>query len=609
MKNTVRNTPGRGLVVNIAAIAGIAALAGCGSDNNDSNNSGQQNVVVAQSTLVCDDSLKAGFKPDANTKVLMVKAFKKGDPLLLSGAATATTPIAENDLCMVKLNVGPGNPGPANAPSTSPGIGIEVWLPTPANWNNRIHVKGGGGWAGGDQGSLTALDGAEGPTSPAATAGIEGAVSASTDTGHANTANSGSFAMNPDGTINTALWKDFSERGIHEMAVKTKALTKAYYGKEAKYAYFNGFSTGGRQALKEAQAFPGDFDGILAGAPGVHWTRFTTSHLQPQVVMHVDLGDVRLTVGQQRLVSNAAVNACDVVGGQHLGYVPDPTQCRYDPTTDVSVLCVANGGINTTTDCVTPVQANAFNKIWYGQTDDGSVPSPAADNGLNTTLATSQRFYGPTRGSDLSGFIPRTSAISSAQVALELQDPSYATPEFINATGNGTDRWKTLTYAQLSNAQDRGLALQAAFSNINTDNPDLSAFRDRGGKLVMYHGLADPLMKVGGSINYYHQVANKMGGINAIQSFYRFYAVPGMHHGLFNGSANPNANPPLPTDAQLYALLTDWVEKNTAPSHFNITTTVTTANPVQKSRPLCVYPQKATYVSGDVNLSSSYTCS
>jgi hypothetical protein len=226
--------------------------------------------------------LKAEFKPDANTTVLMVQAFKKGDFLLLSGTATATTPVAGNDLCKVKLNVGPGNPGPANAPSTSPGIGIEVWLPTPANWNNRIHVKGGGGWAGGNQGSLTALSGASGSTSPTATAGSEGAVSASTDTGHASTTNSGSFAMNPDGTINTVLWKDFSERSIHEMAIKTKALTKAYYGKDAKYAYFNGFSTGGRQAFKEAQAFPDDFDGILAGAPAIHWTRFTTSHVQPQ---------------------------------------------------------------------------------------------------------------------------------------------------------------------------------------------------------------------------------------------------------------------------------------------------------------------------------------
>ena len=142
-------------------------------------------------------------------------------------------------MCAVKLLVGPGNPGPVGAPSTSPGIGIEVWLPAPANWNRRIHVTGGGGWAGGNQTSLTVLAGAGGAggttPSPSFIATVEGAVSANTDTGHSGPGG-GSFAMNPDGTINTVLWDDFARRGIHEMAVKTKQITKAYYGKSAKYS-------------------------------------------------------------------------------------------------------------------------------------------------------------------------------------------------------------------------------------------------------------------------------------------------------------------------------------------------------------------------------------
>lgn len=101
-----------------------------------------------QTNLSCDDSMKAAFKPDELTTVLLVKAFKKGDPLLLTGSTAPNTPIASNDVCVVKLNVGPGNPGPADAPSTTAGIGIEIWLPTVANWNGRIHIKGGGGWAG-----------------------------------------------------------------------------------------------------------------------------------------------------------------------------------------------------------------------------------------------------------------------------------------------------------------------------------------------------------------------------------------------------------------------------------------------------------------------------
>ena len=109
--------------------------------------------------LACDDTLKDEFKPDSLTTVLLVKAFKKGDPLTLSSPPPAGALVAANDVCVVKLLVGPGNPGPAGAPSTSAGIGIEVWLPTPATWNKRIHVIGGGGWAGGVQTSLTQLAG------------------------------------------------------------------------------------------------------------------------------------------------------------------------------------------------------------------------------------------------------------------------------------------------------------------------------------------------------------------------------------------------------------------------------------------------------------------
>jgi feruloyl esterase len=603
-------------LLGLGALAGsaIIGLSGCsGSDDNSSSSAGNQQA--AQTTLSCDDTMKTAFAPDANTKVLLVKAFKKGDPLLLSGAASATTPVAVNDVCMVKLNVGPGNPGAADAPSTSPGIGIELWLPTPANWNNRIHVKGGGGWAGGTQGTTTAIAGAGTDINSAAgVAMAEGAVSATTDTGHANTANGGSFAMNPDGTINTTLWKDFAERGIHEMALKSRALAKAYYGRDAKFAYWDGFSTGGRQGHKEAQANPADFDGILAGAPAFNWTKFITTELYPQIVYQRDLAGVNLSTNQLNLLGNAAINACDVVGGQHLGYIPDPTQCSYDPTKDAAVLCpgqAGNGvtGASTSADCVNLAQASAMNKIWYGQTPDGSVPDPAIDNGTGITPASNQKWYGLTRGTSMLGLAGATPfPISSDMVALELQNPLIATTSFINATGNGANGWKNLSYADMANAWDRGVALQSAFANINTDNPDLSAFKARNGKMIMYHGLSDTLIPPQGSINYYNRVATQMGGISSIQSFYRFYLVPGMAHGFANGTANPNANPPLPTLTQLYGALTDWVEKGTAPGAITANAAAT-ATIAAKSRPLCLYPQKASYTSGDPNQAASYTCS
>ncbi|WP_077000350.1 tannase/feruloyl esterase family alpha/beta hydrolase [Variovorax sp. KK3] len=594
-------------------LAALAALAGCGGGGGHGGGGGVILPPPGQTRLSCDDSIKTGFKPDANTSVLLVKSFKTGDPLLLTGTPTGTTPTASTDVCVVKLLVGPGNAGPADAPSTSPGIGIEIWLPGEAKWNGRIHVKGGGGWAGGVHTSLTALAGLTGGSSgaPADTAMVEGAVSASTDTGHANTTNGGSFAMKPDGTVNAALWNDFAQRGIHEMAVKTKALTAAFYGKAASRSYWNGFSTGGRQGHMEAQANPGDFDGILAGAPAINWTKFITSELYPQIVYQRDLGGVPLSAAQLTLVGNAAINACDVVNGQHLGYIPDPSQCRYDPQLDASVLCSASGGTGPAGSCVTAAQALAINKIWYGQTSDGSVPSPANDNGFATSPATAsnQRWYGLTRGTNLQGLAgPTPFTISSDMVALELQDPTWATPTFINATGNGANRWQQLSYAQLSNAFDQGIALQAAFANINTDDPNIDGFVARGGKMLVYHGLSDTLIPPQGTINYYTRLAARAGGDSVARNFYRLFLVPAMAHGFSNGTTNAAANPPLPTNAQLYLALTLWVENGNSPERIDISAPASGNSPAS-SRPICMYPTKATLTGGDPRLAASYTCS
>ena len=616
---SVRHSISLADVARAASAAGVVTvvmtLAGCGG--------GDDSPSASAAALVCDDSMKTAFKPDADTTVLVVKAFRAGDPLILSGTATAQTPIAANDLCMVKLNVGPGHVGPADAPSTSPGIGIEIWLPSAAHWNNRVHVIGGGGWAGGVQGSTTAIAGASSnpvlPV-PANIAAVEGAVSATTDTGHANTANAGSFAMNPDGTVNTALWIDYSSRGIHEMAVKTKALATAYYGTAPKYMYWDGFSTGGRQGMKEAQANPADFDGILAGAPAFNFTRFTTGSLYPQVVFQRDLGGTPMTTAQQDLVSNAAIAACDVVGGQHMGYILDPSACTYDPVMDANVLCTSGGGSNATSACVTMTQAQALNKIWYGMTADGSVPAPAADNGWSVAASASlpngvQRWFGQSRGTSLYlaafGGIGLTGVrgpftIASDVPALELQDPTIAGPTFINATGNGASRWKSLSYSDLSHAYDRGIALQTAFGDINTDNPDLSAFKARNGKLLHYHGLSDELIMPQGSINYYNRAASQMGGLASLQPFYRLFMIPGYGHGSLNGSSNPAANNPAPAPGQLYSVLIDWVEKGIAPD--SVLLNSPSSIPAARSQPICAYPKKATYTSGDPNLAASYSC-
>src|SRR5262245_18978939 len=295
-----------------AAAVLMVALFACGaampSRADDDHRRGDDRDHHHRQLLACDDTMKDEFKPDSQTSVLLVKAFRKGEPLALSGTpATPAPPTAANDVCVVKLLVGPGHAGPAGLPSTSAGIGIEVWLPSRANWDNRIHVIGGGGWAGGVHTNVALLAGAGGVSGPTSTpmiaSTIEGAVSASTDTGH-SAPGSGSFAMNPDGTINTVLWNDFAQRGIHEMALKTKALTQAYYGRPARYAYWDGFSTGGRQGHKLAQLHPEDFDGTLAGAPAFNWTRFITNELYPQIVYQRDLAGKPLTAAPLNLLGH-----------------------------------------------------------------------------------------------------------------------------------------------------------------------------------------------------------------------------------------------------------------------------------------------------------------
>jgi hypothetical protein len=283
--------------------------------------------------------------------------------------------------------------------------------------------------------------------------------------------------------------------------------------------------------------------------------------------------------------------------------------CRYDPSKDKTVLCPASGGSNSAAGCVDAVQAQAFNKFWYGQTADGSVPDPASDNGTSVNPAAGQKWYGLVRGTSLGALAgPNPFFIATDMVALESQDSVLATPAFLNAKANGSNGWKSLSYAQLATAWDNGVALQTKFANINTDNPDLSQFRARKGKLISYHGLADVLIPPQGTINYYHRVVGNVGDMSRTQDFYRLYLIPGMSHGFSSGSAIPAAVP-LPSVNQLYQMLTDWVEKGVAPpARVDLSSTPSTAFPSAVSRPMCLYPLKVTYKSGDAKLASSYEC-
>ncbi len=614
--------------MGIVLVSGTA-LAACGA--NQAVTQAETRPVRPAAVDGCQlEVAKAIFAGDPDTRVRLVRSFAKGDPMTLDGAPDAQK--APADLCVVKLMVGPGNPGPVGAPSTSEGIGIEIWLPARANWNGRIQNLGSGGLDGiSAVSSLKELGGLSPLYSggPAMLAGLGGAVSAIHDSGHVSEGPMGvmsaSFLMKTDGSINEALAKDYAGRAGHETAVKTKKLVENFFGKPASHAYFAGCSNGGRQALKAAQDYPDDYDGILAGAPAINLTTMGMATFYPTVVTLQDLGGTPIAHEQLELVASAAVSACDAdVTGRHSGYIGNLAACRYNPAKDPDVLCTSDGGKNKTLSCVSRRQATAINKMWYGPTTDGSVPDPALSNGYSTALGEKQLWFGVGRGTRLSDITPagrmwslvfsENGKILPAPLAPNFAAvlagvPGLATPDFRNATGNGTDGWKRLTYASLADLIARGNALQGKLGYMNAINPDLSAFKASGGKLLSYHGSADQVIPMQGSDRYYESVASKMGGLASVREFYRYYQIPAFGHcfgiGQVDGIAgvSPKADPPLPGPTQMFDTLVAWVEQGKAPEDI-----VLTSPSGKASRPVCTYPRQVRYKGGDPDSAGSYAC-
>lgn len=440
--------------------------------------------------------------------------------------------------------------------TTHPPMGdkIRIWIAIPTtNWNGRFMGTGGGGFSGGS---------ANGVSQPAA----QGYAAGATDTGH-ETGN-GAFALDANGRLNWQLIRDNAHVGIHEMTVTGKALTQALYGVAPRYSYFNGCSTGGRQGLMEAQRYPEDYNGIVSGAPAINWSRFIPQEIWGAIYMNAAGNPVPQC--KIAAATAAAIAACDTIDGVKDGVIEDPERCNFDPKTLIG-MPAGDCGSFTQTD------ADVIAKLWQGpRREDGSF-----------------MWYGLPRGADLGALWgSRGTPLEPQAFGISLDWFRY----FL--TQNPQLDWKTITPAAFERYFDQSVEQFSAV--IGTDNPDLTAFRDRGGKLIVWHGWADQLISSQGTVDYYKRVQEKMGGASKTTEFARLFMAPGVGH--CGGGAGPTPS------GQVDALLS-WVEDGKAPQTL-LATRPAQGGTVPRSRPLCPYPLVARYKgTGSTDEAANFACS
>jgi feruloyl esterase len=482
------------------------------------------------------NKLKSLSLPDT---VVTATEFMPEGPYKIPGMMPGMPPPAPMQLpdhCRVSLVL---------TPSKDSRIESEVWLPV-KDWNGKLQVVGNGGWAGsiGYFAMAPALK--------------EGYATASTDTGHrANDGGgNGMFALgHPDKII------DFGYRALHETTVKSKEIIRVFYDEQPKYSYYNGCSTGGRQGLMEASRYPEDFDGIVAGAPA-----------NPHIYLHaagIELNmDLRknpqlpLTKAKADALQKYIMDTCDGMDGVKDGFLSNPEKCRFD-----SAMLLCKGPDSDS--CLTSLQVEAVKRVFAD-----------VRNKKDEIIWTG---YVP--GSDLQ-FTP----------LLAKNDPNAppsAMPlDTIRILGYQDPNWDWHTWDL-----DRDVAVtneKASFIDVHTY--DLSAFKARGGKLLLYHGWADWAIPAGNTVNFYKGVLSKMGSKQ--DSWLRLFMMPGMGH--CRGG-------PGPDQFNKIAVMERWRESGIAPDQ--IVAMHVADNTVDITRPLCPYPKIAVYRgSGSTNEAANFTC-
>ncbi|RZT09156.1 feruloyl esterase [Duganella sp. CF402] len=420
----------------------------------------------------------------------------------------------------------------------APSIGFVVQLPV-QTWTQRYLQLGCGGLCGRASLDVAAADGCV-----PLTAG--GFVTAASDMGHRGMG--GDFGQDPQKRA------DFAYRGVHLTAVAAKKLIRAYYGQAPRYSYFNGCSDGGREALVEAQRYPDDFNGIIAGAPAMNFQVQNSLYHGWQARSNSDgQGKAILTAARLPLLHAAVLKQCDALDGQSDGLIADPRACRFDP----APLQCADGQPGA--DCLGAAEVDAARKLYDGPRD----------------AATGQRLTagGPQPGSELSWagvFVPRSAnePIFSERIALDaLRNLVFETNPAASYS------LKDLAF-DLATFQ-RLTPLHALY---DATNPDLSAFAKAGGKLILWHGWSDPHISPLNTIAYHEAVQAYMGKEQAA-AFERLYLLPGVYH--CGGGEGPSA-------IDLLTPAMRWVEGQQAPQGV-------VASQSNRSRPVFPYPLQARY--------------
>jgi feruloyl esterase len=481
-------------------------------------------------------------------------------------------------------------------PTSDSSIKIEVWLPA-NNWNGRFLGTGGGGFQGvitynslasGIRGGFAATNSDLGTGSSGCSPLFCGS--------NGNMGNPLAIAFGMPAGPTTGLFghperiKDFGYRAIHLMTVRGKEIANLYYGQRAQKAYFAGCSTGGQNALMSAQRFPDDYDGILAGAPAFNRTHLHMAGLAAWQATRATPGSL-IQAGQMTLINKAVLKQCV---GQDGGastdqFLTDPRDCDFDPK---ALLCT---GGQVPPACLTADQVTTMRKLYAGTIDpkNGDVVNPGA-----------------ARGSE-------TDDVGALGLRFQEQLPEPAFDGLFYWVYGPSFGYGPVNFANFDFHHDIKTVDRQLEDVLNATSTNLGEFRERGGKLLMYHGWADPLIPPQSSINYFNALVGNHGrsGIQQVsfgqgqgnpalqrtQSYARLFMAPGVFHCA--GGPGPNVFDALTP-------LINWVEGGVAPETILATKFVNDTPPtVQMTRPLCLFPKVAKYTgSGNTNLASSFVC-